>query len=289
MYGHLIHTMKNLSLFFILSILVSVSFAQKVEFKYVGDIQTYIVPEGVYTLEVELYGAGGGNGQYEDFDRPGDYVGGKGALVKALLPVTPGSEIYVMVGGKGEDATFGKEGKGGFNGGGDGNETGKYGPYCGGGGGGASDIRIGGKKLTNRFVVAGGAGGSGANYPEGGDHGGDAGENGFSGEADNGTDHESCGKGGTQKSGGKGGLWPKYYRSGNGSLGAGGHAADSCAGGGGGGGYYGGGAGCWSGGGGGSSYADPIVCTNVKIKSGVNSGDGKVIIRPIYSATQEDQ
>ena len=100
----------------------------------------------------------------------------------------------------------------------------------------------------------------------------------MSGQSGSSTTHESCGTGATQKAGGVGGQWSGYLRGEDGKLGRGGHAPDSTAGGGGGGGYYGGGAGSWSGGGGGSSYAGPLA-TNVKHEQGVNSENGKVIIK----------
>lgn len=258
----------------------SIAFGQEKVFEYTGKVQTYIVPEGVTSIEVELYGAGGGHSSWERGRYPDKYKPGKGGKLTATYPVEPGSKIFVFVGGRGDNATDTYQGKGGFNGGGDGNNTGDYGPYCGGGGGGASDIRIGGSGLGNRVLVAGGGGGAGSNYPDGGDHGGDGGgEIAKDGQADNGTSHESCGRGATQKEGGMGGQWPSYLKGEDGRLGRGGHAPDSTAGGGGGGGYYGGGAGSWSGGGGGSSYAGPEA-SNVSHEQGVNSENGKVIIRP---------
>jgi hypothetical protein len=253
---------------------------QKVEFEYTGKFQTYKVPEGVTTIKVELTGAGGGNSSWERGRYPEKYRPGKGGKLTATYPVNPGETVYVFVGGQGDNATDEYQGKGGFNGGGDGNNTGDYGPYCGGGGGGASDIRIGGSGLDNRVLVAGGGGGAGSNYPDGGDHGGNGGgEKAKDGMADGKTDHESCGRGATQTAGGKGGQWPSYLRGEKGKFGRGGHAPDSTAGGGGGGGYYGGGAGSWSGGGGGSSFAGPDA-TDVKHEQGVNAGNGKITIEP---------
>ena len=268
------------ALSFFAAILISNSLiAQEKVFEYTGKFQTYEVPEGVTSIEVELWGAGGGFSSWEKGRYPDKYKPGKGGKLTATYPVEPGSKIYIFVGGRGDNATDTFQGKGGFNGGGDGNNTGEYGPYCGGGGGGASDIRIGGSGLGDRVLIAGGGGGAGSNYPNGGDHGGDGGgESGTDGQADNGTEHESCGRAGTQKAGGEGGQWPSYLKGENGKLGRGGHAADSTAGGGGGGGYYGGGAGSWSGGGGGSSYA-AADATNVKHEQGVNGENGKVIIR----------
>jgi hypothetical protein len=257
------------------------AFAQKKEtFEYTGKFQTYTVPEGVTSIQVEMLGGGGGFGSWENERYPEKYKPGNGGKLTATYPVTPGEKIYVFVGGRGDNATDTYQGKGGFNGGGDGNNTGTYGPYCGGGGGGASDIRIGGSGLDNRVLVVGGGGGAGSNYPDGGDHGGHGGgEVGTDGMAENKTEHESCGRGGTQSSGGQGGQWPSYLRGEKGKFGRGGHAPDSTAGGGGGGGYYGGGAGSWSGGGGGSSFAEANA-SNVKHEQGVNDQNGMVTITP---------
>lgn len=261
-------------------LLSSIAIGQEQTFDYTGKFQTYVVPEGVTSIEVELWGAGGGNSSWENGRYPEKYKPGKGGKLTATYPVEPGEKIWVFVGGRGDNATDTYQGKGGFNGGGDGNNTGNYGPYCGGGGGGASDIRIGGSGLANRILVAGGGGGAGSNYPDGGDHGGNGGGlEATDGMADSGTTHESCGRGGSQSKGGEGGQWPSYLKGENGKMGRGGHAPDSTAGGGGGGGYYGGGAGSWSGGGGGSSYSDSKA-TDVKHQQGVNGENGKVIIRP---------
>lgn len=267
---------------------IAQSETQSIEFGYTGAPQLYTIPSGVTTISVEMQGAQGGYGSWELKPYHDKYSPGKGGLLTATYAVTPGETIYIFVGEKGADATKYKEGKGGFNGGGDGNNTGTYGPYCGGGGGGATDIRIGGLQLENRVLVAGGGGGSGANYPDGGDHGGNGGDlNGVNGQAENGTKHESCGEGATQKKGGEGGQWPKYLKGGDGYLGNGGNAPDSTAGGGGGGGYFGGGAGCWSGGGGGSSYTHSNA-SGIKHKQGVISGHGMVVITIVYKDYLED-
>jgi Glycine rich protein len=271
-----------LSLLFLSAIIVSPkdSVAQEKVFEYTGKFQTYEVPEGVTSIEVELWGASGGFGSWENARYPDKYAPGKGGKIKALVDVEPGSKIYIFVGGRGDNATDTYQGKGGFNGGGDGNNTGEYGPYCGGGGGGASDIRVGGSGLGNRVLVAGGGGGAGSNYPEGGDHGGNGGgESALAGQANSDTGHESVGKGGSQKAGGEGGQWPSYFKGESGKLGRGGHAPDSTAGGGGGGGYFGGGAGSWSGGGGGSNYA-AADAKGIEHEQGINDENGKVIIRP---------
>jgi hypothetical protein len=231
---------------------------------YTGSEQYFTVPAGVEKLTVIVVGARGG--AFED--------AAFGGRVWAIIPVTPGENLAVFVGGEGSRPS------GGFNGGGDGTGEGCCAGY---GGGGASDVRASGDALQDRIVVAGGGGGAeGSGYPS---EGGVGGKGGAGSDGYNTTGHGSGGYGGgggTQKSGGDGGAGGGYsgsYYDGksgsDGSLGLGGdggapgvagfsYAGDG--GGGGGGGYYGGGGGggggaygggAGGGGGGGSSYIEP--------------------------------
>jgi hypothetical protein len=210
-------------------------------FAYTGGEQTFIVPTGVYKMEILAIGGTGGEANTA--------AGGQAAEVTGVVSVTPGQTLYVEVGGKGE--TAGEGGKGGFNGGGNGA----------GGGGGASDVRTAqmsaGLSPDTRLIVAGGGGGGGATGEEAGGAGGAAGNAG--GEAG-----YSGGGAGTETEGGQGASGCELSGEGGdgtlGSGGAGGYSGLSTGpGGGGGGGYYGGGGGggaCFigsSGGGGGSS------------------------------------
>lgn len=273
-------TLKHIFLLFILLTAASAFTQEKVTFDYTGKVQKYVVPEGVTKVKVTLSGAQGGFGRWEKATLPAKYHPGKGGSVVSEYPVNPGETIYIFVGKKGEDATDYVQGKGGFNGGADGRNTGNYGPYCGGGGGGASDIRIGGSGLQNRVLVAGGGGGSGSNFPDGGDHGGDGGGlTADNGQAENSSTDISVGLGGSQLDGGSGGQWLSYLKAERGKLGKGGTAADSTSGGGGGGGYYGGGGGSWSGGGGGSSYTEAQAIDAVH-EQGVHEGNGLIVIEP---------
>ena len=290
----------------IFSLLIALAFTlssnaqKKSVFEYTGSVQEYTVPVGVDSIKVELYGASGGFGSWENQRYEEKYAPGKGGKLTVVYKVTPGQKVFVFVGGQGENATDKLQGKGGYNGGADGRNTGNYGPYCGGGGGGATDIRIGGSGLANRVLVAGGGGGAGSNFPDGADFGGNGGgligQNGWSGKVvTDGSagllvnikqepiglnDDGSVGIGGTQEAGGEGGEWPSYLKGEPGKLGKGGTAADSTSGGGGGGGYYGGGGGSWSGGGGGSSYAGPNARV-IKNEQGINLGNGIVAIELI--------
>lgn len=217
-------------------------------------VHGFTVPAGVLRVTVHATGAEGGN------------YGGKGGVVTATIPVTPGEVLSVVVGGFG-----GWGGEPGSNGGGQGGfRVGDSYLGIGGGGGGASDVRQGGSALANRVVVAaGGGGGMGGNLGVlGGDGGGLEGLPGIGTPA-------WVGSGGTQSAGGTGGavvIAPGCAGQ-DGDLGVGGNGAfwigqvSLCAnygGGAGGGGYYGGGGAGASGeggggGGGGSSYAAPAA------------------------------
>ena len=95
-------------------------------FPYTGSAQSWTVPSGVTSVQVDARGAQGG-GAY----------GGLGSRVVAVLAVTPGELLKVYVGGQpgGNNAT-------GFNGGASGGEFAD-------GGGDASDVRLGGTALAD--------------------------------------------------------------------------------------------------------------------------------------------
>ncbi|WP_070137948.1 glycine-rich protein [Crocinitomix algicola] len=225
-------------------------------FFYTGDVQTYEVPAGITSIQVELAG--------------GDGFGpiGEGGIVEAIIPVTPGETLEIYVGGEGTATT------GGYNGGGTPGTNENYG-----GGGGASDIRVSPYGLADRIAVAGGGGGSASNcgtWTAEGGHGGGL-------EAEGGclyscSDCQYTGSGGTQVAGGIAG--PTGHGScgdnHNGEFGLGGDNTGSF-GVGGGGGYYGGGSGCFEGAGGGSSYTHPDAIEVVHTVGG-NIGNGYVII-----------
>jgi hypothetical protein len=224
-------------------------------FNYTGGLQTWTVPAGVTSIEVDAYGADGGN----DWGQGGTGTGGNGGRVRATMNVTPGEVLNIYVGKRGVSQY---NGPATFNGGGQGSAS----------GGGASDIRIGGTALTDRVIVAGGGGGAeiccndfGVGGAGGGLIGGDA--------TGTGTLSQK-GKGGSQTSGGGAGYQP----SSPGRWGAGG-GGSIYASGGGGGWYGGGGASSIRGGGGGSSYTDPSRTHNVIHDQGVRDGHGLVYIR----------
>ncbi len=242
-------------------------------FKYIGAEQDFRVPPNVKKITVIALGASGGPGR-------GGPLEGRGARVRAVIPVTSGETLAVFVGGEGSPIT------GGFNGGANGGQ-GYYGDEGAGyGGGGASDVREGGDKVSDRILVAGGGGGQGCcdGSGAGGSGGKGGGSKGGAGAGGGGYFYRCSGgggTGGTQSSGGAGGAGGQCeYTSSSGASGtlldggAGGTGNSGSgygpAGGGGGGGYYGGGgggagvvfelgseSGAGGGGGGGSTYIEP--------------------------------
>jgi hypothetical protein len=123
-----------------------------------GVPQFWEVPPKVYLVTFRVFGAQGGKRP----GRPYSGAGGRGGEVTATLPVKPGELFEINVGGMPGNGRTGKLlglfSSGGFNGGG----AGGGGPYMGGGGGGASDVRHSPFGLTERLLVAGGGGGGGA-------------------------------------------------------------------------------------------------------------------------------
>ena len=246
-----------------------------------------ILSPGKYKFK--LWGAAGGSTE--------DSNAGKGGFISATVKLLQETNAFIFVGGKGNVdrnecastsmSTYHNV-SGGFNGGGH-----TWTAFWGGSGGGASDIRFFNDSLTERVIVAGGGGG--AAFESTGDDGG----------YPVGTDasisavgHErSLGRFGNQTHGGdlkecslgecilsdntfiRSGFTNSY-----GSFGVGGNAIGRhCGGGGGGGGWFGG-AGNYNagGGGGGSSY----ISSSFNLLShytGVNDGNGKVIITFISS------
>jgi gliding motility-associated-like protein len=252
-----------------LSLIASYGFSQlsvTESFGFTGAVQTWVVPPGVTSIDVDAQGAQGGNGG--PTTPGGNGIGGAGGRVQATLDVTPGETLYIYIGGQGQSAVLNTP-TGGFNGGGGTQATSDDGRRPGAGGG-ATDIRIGGTALANRVLVAGGGGGSGGwQTTAGGAGGGLVGQDGqtiwvagFQG------------LGGSQVAGGAGGGSAQ-----DGSLGQGGRGlGGSHGGGGGGGGYYGGGGGRVDAGGGGSSYTDGAIATNVIHTQGFQTGNGDLSI-----------
>ena len=183
------------------------------------------VPQGVTTMRIRAWGAGGGQSA-------GGVIcgGGYGGYVETIVPVTGGESLRVIVGGAGPNAVGSVGGLGGTPGGGGRSRTGSG--QAGGGGGGFSGVFRGTIPLA---IAGGGGGGGGTTAASRCPGGGGGGLRGLSAPFSTG------GGGGTQSAGGaasgNGGSTPgTSLQGGNGGV-----LNDS--GGGGGGGYFGGGGG----------------------------------------------
>ncbi|NOQ74088.1 MAG: T9SS type A sorting domain-containing protein [Crocinitomix sp.] len=237
------------------------AWSQETTFDYTGGVQTYTVPIGVTSIQLEAWGAQGGTGTFGEIT-PDPGLGGYSV---GSLEVTPGDVLNIYVGGAGESS-----GPGGYNGGG------QAGTDYGAAGGGASDVRSSPYTLTDRVIV--GAGGGGAAFgstPSNGGHGGAL--IGLTGE-----DGDSFvgGGGGTQVAGGAAGCC--YGAATGGLFGIGGGPGDYHNAGGGGG-WYGGGSGAGqAGAGGGSSYIFGLI--DGETTAGLRTGDGQVIISILCNA-----
>jgi hypothetical protein len=277
-----------------------------VTFSTAGTGQTWVVPTGVTSESITLYGAIGGSTNI--------VLGGDGAKVTGRLVLSPGTSVTVDVGGAGTDgASAGINGGGaselGTGGGGSDVKVAGVDQLAAGGGGGAGNPE-GGNVATQCPVSGGAPGGAGGNADtagvagtalvvepgEGavtlnpGDGGGagtmSGGAGGAGGTASAATDCNgatvdgSVGGTGSSNQGGDGGIT----------------GVDGLLGGGGGGGYFGGGGGggastdpagnfpAFSGGGGGSSFpATDLISDTANVASignvgSVNGGNGQVII-----------
>ncbi|MFT5823832.1 MAG: hypothetical protein ACI8ZM_005095 [Crocinitomix sp.] len=257
---------------FSMSIALSMSWAQVTTFEHTGAVQTYTVPVGVTSIEIEAFGAEGGGP-----------FGGLGGRAIATLVVTPGDVFDVNVGG---NPTV-QLGPGGFNGGGAVNAVPCGGASDGWPGGGASDVRTS-PDLSDRMIVAGGGGGQGYSNGVGGAGGGLSGEDGEESWVTG-----TYGKGGTQVAGGDGGVYGAYAGppAPSGEFGIGGDSGPEdtyCTGGAGGGGWYGGGGGFVSAGAGGSSYVDYPGTTDEETVAGLREGHGQIIITVLCTGIEVD-
>jgi len=250
-------------------------------FFYPVDVpQELVVPDGVTSIDVRMWGAGGGMcGGVRVAEEVG--LGGGGGYSDGELPVTPGEILSITVGGAGQRPVAGFGGAGGFGGGGPGGDANVKDPAVddgGCGGGGASEV-VG----TGGAITAGGGGGAGWGTVTGTSGAGGGPEGGTPSQLTAGYGDGSGGGGGYGGASGLGGAGGvghtnHAYGTGNGEPGtvntggAGGSdlmSPRSRGGGGGGGGYGGGGGGgaseSWSagagGGGGGRTVADGTTIT----------------------------
>lgn len=268
-----------------------VSNAQVTTFDYTGTIQTYTVPVGVYTLEIESVGAGGGQGVAANSG-----VAGKGARMIGTFNVVPGQVLNILVGQQGFGANYVGGGGGGTyvwdlassdlliaagGGGGGGATDGGFDSYNG------MDASIT-ESGTNGSGMPDGAGvdGQGGTTPTTGTYAG--GGAGYYSDGAAGTVHgctQDCTGGTALGAGGLGGGDIGFSAADGGyGGGGGGNARCGAVGGGGGGGYSGGGAGGeaigseYGGGGGGGSFNGGSNQDNL---AGVGTGNGSVIINEI--------
>ncbi|MTD15099.1 hypothetical protein GIS00_14240 [Nakamurella sp. YIM 132087] len=242
-------------------------------YEYTGKIETFVVPEGVGEIRIEVYGAAGDRSDL--FPR---VLPGAGGLTTGVLAVQTYDEYTVLIGQRGRKA-------GAFGGGGGVSARG----FNGGGGGGSF---VGAEDGT-LLLAAGGGGGGGSDgkqygvgdIPDVGGDGAGAGSTGINGSGNHfqGDDPPT---GGTPTGPGAAGVCLYHNGSpGQGPAtgttpGAGGAGSDHLfeAGAGGGGGYYGGGGGGEAqSGAGGSGFAAAAV-TQVRGETGVRRGDGLVVI-----------
>lgn len=139
-------------------------------FSYTGSLQTYVVPEGITSLDVDMAGGSGGGGSNTV---PG---GGRGGhRLQATISVSPGQTLYIAVGGGGIGRfscypcpeCYGSR-PGGWPGGGYSGQPSWWTQSCflvGGSGGGYSAI-LSANSLTqaNMILLAGGGGGVSAGW-----------------------------------------------------------------------------------------------------------------------------
>ncbi len=129
-------------------------------FSYTGSNQTFTVPANIYTIEIDAWGAGGGDKLTEDSSDPGTSgsgtgpvfdEGGGGGYGGVRLTVTPGDVITVSIGEGGASGDLTSQTNGGGAGG---NAPG----FIGCSGGGYTSISVNG---TLTMVVGGGGGAPG--------------------------------------------------------------------------------------------------------------------------------
>lgn len=270
---------------------LAVQVKSQVVYNYTGSLQSYVVPAGVTSIDIYMWGGGGAGG-----DRSGGGLagaGGSGAFVKGTLAVTPGQTYQIVVGGRGTYSTTNGTHAGGYGGGGTAYQNA-------GSGGGYSGIFLNTVTFANARAIAGGGGGAGEGRERNFGGGGGA----TNGTAGGGLDAtHTGGGGGTLASGGAGGTGAGTTSGTAGAQllgGTGGNAgANTYGGAGGGGGYYGGGGGygsnqqgnggTWgSGGGGGSSYTTGLTSVtntqgNFNNAGGANNPPG--ITETYYNGT----
>lgn len=240
-----------------------------VSYEFTGAVQKYVVPEGVYEVELEAMGASG-YGAFMDLSTTPATTWGLGGWVRGRLAVLPGDTLWIYVGQEGQLNGWAYNGGAGI-------ESGRTVGMCAGGGG-ASDVRVGGQSLAHRVIVGAGGGGTAqASWSKGGFGGGAVGGSGTV---------EQTGA----LVGNGGGQTGPEVRFGVGlPCGYLGFAGPTDSVGAGGGGWYGGGTGTggFGAGGGGSSYIGGVINGEylqdaMFPNTGVKHGNGRVRISAIW-------
>jgi hypothetical protein len=274
-------------------LLGTVGLSQTTVFNYTGTLQTYTVPAGVNSIQIESTGAKGGQGTTMSTG-----AGGNGAEMIGTFNVTPGQVLNILVGQQGGGSTY-------VGGGGGGsfvwdNATSTL-LIAAGGGGGGGYTDAGGTYTVGINASITESGTNGNNFSNGGGVSGNGGTTptaiywasggaGWNTNGANGTTH-SCtfnSTGGqTPLSGGAGGIGGgDGLQYGGYGGGGGGNARCGAVGGGGGGGYSGGGPGGevvgnqYNAGGGGGSFNGGTDQVNTP---GVGTGNGIVSITVLCS------
>ena len=147
-----------------------------VTFLPTGAPQQWIVPSGVDTVRVQMWGAAGGGGPDSSNNN-----GGGGGYTELIVPVVAGDVFQIVVGSGGQAAIGHTGGTGGYGGGGDGGTGNRVESIFGvpsdvggaGGGGGLTLIRVLGS-INTIIGIAGGGGGGAFNRTGGGGGGLDA-------------------------------------------------------------------------------------------------------------------
>ena len=235
--------------------IISITIKNIIIFNYTGNDQTFTVPEGITSLDVRVWGAGGGGSGANNY-------GGPGGFSKGIVECSPSDQFTVVVGGGGKSnngsntpwpATYGGGGLGTASG----NVSGS--------GGGLSGIFEGSSAIfsgaapqseahSKAIIIAGGGGGANDQDPGTAFGGSGGGLSGIRGASKDLNDLDlKYGQGGTQTQGGGHQGCTTPPNSGSALRGADGVTGDNA---GGGSGYFGGGGGCddHTGGGGGSGY-----------------------------------
>ncbi|MCZ2477771.1 LamG domain-containing protein [Aquirufa antheringensis] len=250
-------------------------------FPYKGEIQQFVVPNRVTSIQVNAVGAKGGTGA-------GGMAGGAGANITSTLNVTPGQILYIVVGGapgQSHIAKYGFAGNGGIADAASG--------YGGAGGGLSGVFSSSTPSNSNALIVAGGGGGGSGTGGTTGYTGGAA-LNAISGTAANGlgglswpvSGRNQFGYGASTTAAGVGGYAfdnapAQHGLDGNNiSGGAGGPGTIWQGAGGGGGGFFGGGGGAGGGGanGGGGGGSTKTTSGHNSFGTPNTTGDGSVSI-----------